>query len=231
MNKRLFQLILFPSCVFMAGQLMAAPRFTTVGETKHDWGEVVQGDMVDYSFRFKNTGDDTLIIFNVRSSCGCTAALASNDHVAPGQSGEIKVSFNSEGRSNKQRKSISVATNDPDTPNFTFLLEGNVIVPIEISPAYLTFSAVSTGNESSSEVTLTNRTSKTLELGTPQSPNKELQIVIEKRDLKPGEATKITAVFKPVETKGRLTGTVVIPFVGEDTKSVKIRVWGRVNQS
>jgi hypothetical protein len=215
----------------MTGILFSDSRFTAVDDAKYDWGTVDQGDKVTHSFKFKNTGDDTLIIFNVRSSCGCTAALASRDHLAPGEVGEITTTFDSAGRSKKQRKSVNVATNDPETPTFTFVLEGHIKVPFEIKPSYLTFQTVTKGTSSTSEVTLTNNLDSTIELGTPESPNKELEIKLGKSELKPGESITITGTFTPVETRGRLTGTVVIPFAGEDSKTVKIRVWGRVNES
>jgi hypothetical protein len=72
---------------------------------------------------------------------------------------------------------------------------------------------------------------RTIKFGTPKSPNKELVLEMEKMELNPGETTKIMATFRPVETKDRLTGTVVIPLGDDAGNSVKIRVWGRINES
>jgi hypothetical protein len=231
MNKTVLQIAFIIASLSLCGLLFSGPKFTPVSEAKYDWGEVSQGDKVNHSFKFENTGDDTLIILNVRSSCGCTAALASNDHIAPGQIGEISTSFNSAGRSKKQRKTINVSTNDPENPNFTFVLEGHVKVPVEITPSYLAFQSVAKGATSTSEVTITNNLDNAIELGAPKSPNSELQINMDKQSLKPGESIKVTGIFKPVKTQGRLTGTVVIPYAGEQSKSIKIRVWGRIKES
>ena len=41
-------------------------------KTEHDFGTILQGEVVTYSFHFTNTGSSPLIISNVNTSCGCT---------------------------------------------------------------------------------------------------------------------------------------------------------------
>ena len=72
-------------------------------------------------------GTDTLIIGRVHSSCGCTAALVSNDEIAPGDSAEIKATFRSKGFSGKVEKKIYVDTNDPAHYRITYKIKGEVI--------------------------------------------------------------------------------------------------------
>lgn len=47
---------------------VAAPKFEPVGDVTYKFGEVMEGENVTHIFRFKNTGDDTLEIFNVKGS-------------------------------------------------------------------------------------------------------------------------------------------------------------------
>ena len=47
------------------------PMFEFVTKS-HDFGKIKQGEMVSYSFRFKNVGKSDLIISSARASCGCT---------------------------------------------------------------------------------------------------------------------------------------------------------------
>jgi len=77
----------------------------------HDFGELVDGEKVSYSFKFTNSGDSPLIISNAKGSCGCTVPNWSRDPIAPGESGSIDVSFNSSGRSGKQNKAITLTAN------------------------------------------------------------------------------------------------------------------------
>lgn len=81
-------------------------------EQSHDFGDIYQGDKVEHTFTFKNTGNEPLIITNVQVSCGCTTPKGwPRDPIPPGQSGEITVSFNSAGRVGKQYKPLTLVTN------------------------------------------------------------------------------------------------------------------------
>src|SRR5438552_5327876 len=73
-----------------------AIRFDTVF---HDFGTMKEGTVMDYAFRFRNTGNSPLLIVNVEQPCGCTTPSWSKEPVMPGQFGEVKVTFNSKNRS------------------------------------------------------------------------------------------------------------------------------------
>jgi len=90
-----------------------------------DFGEIVEGEIVEYTFKFKNTGEGDLIISNARASCGCTIPYFPKEPIKPGESNEMKVSFNSKGKSGKQTKQITVFSNA--NPNKTIVtILGNV---------------------------------------------------------------------------------------------------------
>ncbi len=80
-------------------------------EEQHDFGDIHQGDKVEHIFTFENTGNEPLIITNVQTTCGCTAPAWPRDPIAPGQSSEIKVVFNSTGKMGRQHKVITVISN------------------------------------------------------------------------------------------------------------------------
>ncbi len=77
----------------------------------HDFGKLISGEKVTYSFKFKNTGKSLLVISNVSTSCGCTVSSFPKQPIKPGEGATIDVSFDSEGRHGLQTKSISVFTN------------------------------------------------------------------------------------------------------------------------
>lgn len=81
-----------------------------------DFGKIKEGDIVEHVFMFTNIGNDTLKIAQVRASCGCTAVLLSASHVPPQGSGEIKTTFKSKGRAGKQKKTLTVFSNDSESP-------------------------------------------------------------------------------------------------------------------
>lgn len=79
--------------------------------TAYDFGRVYEGEKVGWYFKYKNLGNKNLVLTNVSASCGCTIPAYSTEPVAPGNEGEIKVVFNSDGRSGHQYKSVNVETN------------------------------------------------------------------------------------------------------------------------
>lgn len=80
-------------------------------ETTHDFGTVIQGEKVIYSFKFKNAGQSDLLIAKVNASCGCTAIKYPKHPIKPGDGEIITVTFNSEGRRGIQNKSVRIVAN------------------------------------------------------------------------------------------------------------------------
>jgi hypothetical protein len=84
----------------------------------YDWGKVMDGDKVTHVYKFKNTGNEPLIISNAKGSCGCTVPEWPKDAIAPGKSGEIKVVFDSKGKGavggKEDSKRVTITSNtDP----------------------------------------------------------------------------------------------------------------------
>lgn len=94
-------------------------------EEEYDFGTVQAGEYVRHQFKFVNKGQGPLVIQNANASCGCTIPDFSRDPIAPGDSGVIKVMFNSEGRSGEQNKVITVTTN-ADPGQYELTLRGTV---------------------------------------------------------------------------------------------------------
>lgn len=80
-------------------------------KTVHDFGKIVQGEVVGTTFIFKNTGKSNLIIRDANASCGCTVPRWDEEPVPPGEEGTLEVVFDSSGRIGKQSKSITFHTN------------------------------------------------------------------------------------------------------------------------
>jgi hypothetical protein len=97
-------------------------------ETTHDFGKIIQGEKVSYTFKFKNTGKSDLLISKVSTSCGCTVGEYPKDPVKPGESGKIEVTFNSHNKKGFQNKTATVLANTE--PNYTTLyIKTTVEVP------------------------------------------------------------------------------------------------------
>ncbi|MGB3616703.1 MAG: DUF1573 domain-containing protein [Catalinimonas sp.] len=95
-------------------------------ETTHNFGRVVAGQKVRHTYTFENTGAAPLLIESASASCGCTVPDWPKTPIAPGESGEIKVEFNSSGRVGQQSKTVTIRANTQ--PNQTqLLLTGEVL--------------------------------------------------------------------------------------------------------
>lgn len=80
-------------------------------ESQFDFGEIQQGDVVEHTFKFTNTGEAPLVITDTKVTCGCTTPSFTKEPVAPGETGEILVKFNSAGKSGNTSKTITVMAN------------------------------------------------------------------------------------------------------------------------
>ena len=77
---------------------------------------VKAGKIVDYTFNFGNNGNSPLKIKDIKTSCGCTAALVSSEVLEPGEEGTLKVELDNSNRSGKMSRTITISTNDPKDP-------------------------------------------------------------------------------------------------------------------
>jgi len=85
-----------------------AMEFETVD---HDFGTIKEGDVVEYTYKFKNTGEAPLIIQGAQGSCGCTVPEWSKDPIPAGGTGFVKAKFDSQGKPNTQNKTVTVTAN------------------------------------------------------------------------------------------------------------------------
>lgn len=79
-------------------------------ESAHDFGTIIFGKPAQYDFEFKNIGFDTLVIYEVQSTCGCTVPKWSSNPVLPGEKGVVEVSYDTQ-RSGSFEKGITVFSN------------------------------------------------------------------------------------------------------------------------
>lgn len=80
-------------------------------ETEWDFGEILQGDVVEHTYEFTNTGSDPLIISDAKGSCGCTVPEWPRAPIGPGEKGSISIKFDSKGKKGKQNKQVTLVTN------------------------------------------------------------------------------------------------------------------------
>lgn len=80
-------------------------------EEIHNFGSLNAGEVVSFTFIFRNEGTKTLIVTGIDSGCGCTEVKMENKTIAPGQEGRIEVIYNSAGEVGRQLKTITLFSN------------------------------------------------------------------------------------------------------------------------
>ncbi|MCL4354280.1 MAG: DUF1573 domain-containing protein [Patescibacteria group bacterium] len=165
MNKKFIILIIFASILIMGGGIFltsssstdigvaslqpSSKAKATVRETDFDWGKInYSGEKPTKTFTIKNTGTDTLKLFNVRTSCHCTKAHITIDGVSspdfgmvgtsswvgdvrPGKEAKVVIVFDQAFHGDQGLGPVvrytMVETNDPSNSKITFATSGTVV--------------------------------------------------------------------------------------------------------
>ena len=104
------------------------PKFN-FSNTEYDFGTINEGDIIEHTFQFTNTGESPLIIEKATASCGCTVPKWPNDPIPVGGTGEIEVRFDSKNKPNQQIKTITISANTD--PTLTRLRIKGFVTPIQ----------------------------------------------------------------------------------------------------
>lgn len=94
--------------------------------TTIDYGTIEKGSDGERIFSFINKGNADLVITNVKSSCGCTIPKKPEGPIAPGESSQIVVRYDTK-RVGPFRKTITVSTNQETNPIIALKLKGTVL--------------------------------------------------------------------------------------------------------
>ncbi len=93
-------------------------------KTTHDFGDIKRGEKVKTVFTCYNNSDTLLIFENIAVSCGCLATEWPRNPISPGDSANINIEFDSEGKSRKHVKTIAVYTSQG---LFELTLKANIV--------------------------------------------------------------------------------------------------------
>jgi len=101
----------------------------SIDHSSFDFGEVMDGAVVEHTFLLKNVGDMTLKIFRVAYNCSCTTYEIPKTEIAPGESVPLTVCFTTTGYSALPQpisQTVTIYSNDPANPH-EIALQGRVL--------------------------------------------------------------------------------------------------------
>ncbi|MDR0750473.1 MAG: DUF1573 domain-containing protein [Tannerellaceae bacterium] len=117
----------FMAILLTAGTALAQEEASiSVTENSFDFGDIKEANgKVSHAFTVKNDGNMPLVITRVIASCGCTSPNWTKEPIAPGKTGEVKVTFDPKGRPGPFAKTISIYSNGK-TGSYAITIRGNV---------------------------------------------------------------------------------------------------------
>ncbi len=243
--KKIISLFTLALCATM---MMAQQPVITFTRTEHDFGKINEADgRVTTIFEFKNEGMAALVLSNVRASCGCTTPKWTREPIEPGQTGQITVTYNPNGRPGRFQKTVTITSNATE-PTTRVYIKGEVIpkpaqpvnnYPIQmgelsLKSKSLNFGSLKKGEKRQREIEYANHTDHeiTVELATLGDNYLVAQTSLEK--LQPNETGKFIFVFNseacklygPVET----TALVVVNKKQVNSNEFKLNLKAEVNE-
>ena len=191
----------------------------------HDFGTLAEGDKVSHTFKLTNRGGTPLVIQKTRTTCGCTVAKLATKQLESGASTDLEVKFDTRGRRNRQKKTITILSNDPDSPH-TLTVSANVEALLTFEPRHVQLAAQH-GKEVTREVWLGGKLADQAKLGIQSVEGDKLddkQVVnVELADKEEDGKTKRGLRFKMKATKvGYGCGNVTVATGVEKTPTMKL---------
>ena len=170
----------------------AAPRLTLVEPLK-DFGTVPKGEKITYAFVIKNTGTADLEIIAAKPTCGCTVAEF-DKLIKPGQTGKVAAAVETVNFAGPISKSITLETNDPNTPTAQLTISAIVKPYVEAYPAGFVRYNLLQGEAETQTVTLYSEETEPFEIVKVESPQPWIKVTQRKADAavpnlgRPGQA-------------------------------------------
>lgn len=224
---------LAPSLVLAEEIAPVAPANSTTGpdiafsELEWDFGEVFEGDDATHIFKVTNKGTETLSLLNVRSSCGCTAAIVSEKEIAPGATGEIKAAYDTKKGSGRVTKYITVTSNDADQPEVKLKISVDVKVEVEVIPNKAFFSNVFRDEENKREVKILSKSLPDFKIEKVESDSPHISY--DMKDATDGSNAKILTVALAKDIPlGRFNGNLKVTTNSPKKPTVNLQVSAEV---
>lgn len=226
---------------------MAQQPVITFEKTEHDFGKINEADgRVTTIFEFKNEGMEPLVLSNVRASCGCTTPKWTKEPIEPGQTGQITVTYNPNGRPGRFQKTITITSNATEATKKLYI-KGEVIpkpakpvnnYPVKmgelsLKAASINFGEMVKGQKPMLEIEYANLTDHaiTVDLATSEKDN-YIATQMTLATLQPKETGKLQAIFQSdiCKTWGPVEAYVYVVVDGKKviTNEYKVTITGDV---
>ncbi len=101
--------------------------FLYLPETQYNFGQVKEGNVVSHTFQLVNKGQAELEVKDIKTSCGCTAAMLSGSKIRPGESATLKIDLDTKNRVGKMSRTITIVSNDVEQENKVLTIYAEIL--------------------------------------------------------------------------------------------------------
>lgn len=190
------------------GQTPDARAELLLSQPSWEFGDVWADEKASFVLQIKNGGTADLLIHEVTTSCGCTAAQPDRRVIPPGETTAIRVVYDTHGKQGKQTSKVIIRSNDPQKPRVEFPVTGFVKRAVTRDPlGGLVIRTLNASPGDSGVVTLENQMPEPmkLELLSNTADFFDLQVV----EVAPGLKYQVVGRTKKALAPGRYTGEIV----------------------
>jgi len=123
--------------ILAIGALQQAPataQVISVDPLSFDFGDMKQQQTRSATVTVTNEGAGLLRILDVKADCGCTVPTLAKDSLAPGESTQIEIQFNSKKFHGTVIKAVNITSNDPNNSQVDVIIKANVHAALVIDP-------------------------------------------------------------------------------------------------
>ena len=194
-------------------------------ELIYNFGTIGESDgLASHIFTIKNTGNGPLVITRITASCGCTQPEWTKEPIAPGKTGEVKVTYNPKGRPGPFYKTIAIYSNGKKG-SFSLGIKGNVtpkeaqpiliypysIGDLKLQTKNILYSTIRPEETLGEKINLINEGKTSLNIHLGKTPH-YLNVVANPTKLAPGETGEISILMnaKEAKRKGRMTAEIPV---------------------
>lgn len=226
MHKQLAALLILAPLSAALAQDPADPAPNiVVEEPVFNFGEKDSNLSVEHTFEILNDGDLSLEITKTKTSCGCTVADISRKIIPPGESATLKAVLSLKNKRGNQRKTITIHSNDPDSPTFQLHLEGVATSDLTLNPERIFLSGISPDDEITRTVDITSKTKPIIVKGV-NNPLSQIDASVE--TLREGHEYRLTVRTKPPLEVGRFQNHILVETEPANQPRISILVMGDV---
>lgn len=219
LSKYFFVILIISSTAF------AQPKLS-LDKLEINLGVIYSGMEAHGKISLKNIGNDTLRIFSIQPSCGCTAVKKPKEFLLPNESDELEAEFNSIGYHGKVTKHINITTNDITNQNVSVPLVVEVKDELRSTnlSSLLWLGDIEIGKSSVQKVSFVNVADHKIKIKGARASVPYMTLQLEKNNLRPNDTLNVQITIKPEKPGYYRDDFIIIDTDSKNLPSIEAKV-------